>query len=62
MRSKYFISAIALGEHSKTPKHRRRLKMLKTTKPYSHEEAMAGAGKGATDHGFDQPRSVTMEA
>uniref|UniRef100_A0A7S3AYE6 C2H2-type domain-containing protein n=1 Tax=Haptolina ericina TaxID=156174 RepID=A0A7S3AYE6_9EUKA len=52
--AKYFISARALADHSKTPKHKRRLKMLKTTKPYSHEEARAAAGCGPSDHGYDR--------
>ncbi|KAL1519760.1 hypothetical protein AB1Y20_023268 [Prymnesium parvum] len=60
--SKYFINAKALAEHSATSKHRRRLKMLKTTKPYTHEEAMAGAGKGAPDHGIGRPRVEQMES
>ena len=38
------------------------MKMLKTTKPYSHEEAMAAAGKGPTDHGFTMVRPEAMDA
>ena len=48
---RYCISQKALDDHQSTSKHKRRLKTLLTEKPYSHAEAMAGAGKGATDHG-----------
>lgn len=64
LRSKYFINSAALASHSATSKHKRRLKMLKTTKPYSHEEARAGAGCGPSDHGFDlktKERHTTMD-
>ena len=48
---RYCISQRALDDHCKEKKHKRRLKMLLTEKPYSHAEANAGAGRGATDHG-----------
>ncbi len=57
---KYFINERALEDHGRTSKHKRRLKTLLTTKPYSHEEATAAAGKGATDHG--KPRQQGAEA
>merc|ERR1712087_211267 len=44
--SRYYISQKALDDHNSTSKHRRRLKMLTTEKPYSHEEANAAAGRG----------------
>lgn len=50
--AKYFISQKALSDHQSEKKHKRRLKMLLTEKPYSHAEANAGAGRGATDHGL----------
>jgi hypothetical protein len=50
--AKYFITAKALEDHSKQPKHRRRLKMLLTEKPYSHAEANAAAGRGGADCGL----------
>jgi hypothetical protein len=49
---KYCISQKALDEHNRQKSHKRRLKMLLTETPYSHAEATAGAGKGATDHGM----------
>lgn len=49
--AKYCISQRALDDHNESKKHKRRLKMLVTTKPYSHAEALAGSGKGATDNG-----------
>ena len=58
--SRYYINLTALQEHSSTAKHRRRLKMLKTEKPYSHAEAMAGAGKGTTDHGLNRRPAEAM--
>ena len=36
------------------------LKTLLTTKPYSHAEAAAGAGKGATDHGGPRSTATAM--
>lgn len=50
--TKYFITLVALKDHQKTKKCKRRLKTLLTTTPYSHAEANAGAGRGATDHGI----------
>mmetsp|Transcript_13179 Transcript_13179/g.28048 ORF Transcript_13179/g.28048 Transcript_13179/m.28048 type:complete len:131 (+) Transcript_13179:295-687(+) len=58
--SRYYISAKALQEHSATTKHRRRLKMLTTEKPYSHKEANAAAGRGDTDTGVQERRPVPM--
>jgi len=51
---RYCISQKALDEHNQQKKHKRRLKMLLTVKPYSHAEANAAAGRGATDHGSEQ--------
>ena len=48
----YYINQKALDDHNKSSKHKRRLKRLLTEKPYSHAEATAAAGKGATDHGM----------
>ena len=48
---RYCISQKALDDHQRTSKHKRRLKMLLTEEPYSHAEANAAAGRGATDHG-----------
>eukprot|EP00324_Dicrateria_rotunda_P006882 CAMPEP_0206162994 /NCGR_PEP_ID=MMETSP1474-20131121/11144_1 /ASSEMBLY_ACC=CAM_ASM_001110 /TAXON_ID=97495 /ORGANISM="Imantonia sp., Strain RCC918" /LENGTH=139 /DNA_ID=CAMNT_0053565401 /DNA_START=76 /DNA_END=495 /DNA_ORIENTATION=+ len=53
---RYFIDFAAFTSHNATSKHRRRLKMLTTVKPYSHEEARAAAGAGPSDHGMDPPR------
>ena len=50
--TRYCISQRALDDHQSTSKHKRRLKMLLTETPYSHAEATAAAGKGATDHGL----------
>ena len=47
--ARYYISAAALAEHSATKKHRRRLKMLTTEKPYSHAEANIAAGRGGAE-------------
>lgn len=52
---KYFINQRAFDDHNATSKHKRRLKMLLTETPYSHAEASAGAGRGATDHGVCRP-------
>ena len=49
--ARYMINQAAFDDHTRQTKHKRRLKMLKTTKPYSHAEASAGAGRGTTDHG-----------
>ena len=49
--TKYFINERALECHNKEKSHKRRLKTLLTETPYSHAEANAGAGRGATDHG-----------
>jgi len=49
--SRYCISDKALQAHNATPKHRRRLKMLRTERPYSHKEANAAAGRGDADAG-----------
>ena len=46
---RYCINKKALDDHQKTTKHRRRLKMLLTETPYSHVEANAAAGRGASD-------------
>ena len=61
--AKYCISADALKQHLATPKHRRRLKMLTTEKPYSHEEANASAGRGSNDGGSAsrRPCALAME-
>ena len=48
---RYLITQRALDDHNRTSKHKRRLKMLLTETPYSHAEANAAAGRGATDHG-----------
>jgi hypothetical protein len=53
---RYCISAKALEDHQSQKKHKRRLKTLLTEKPYSHAEANAAAGKGATDHGLARER------
>lgn len=49
---RYFISQKALDDHQSSKKYKRRLKTLLTETPYSHAEANAAAGKGATDHGI----------
>ena len=49
--ARYCINQKALDDHRKCSKHKRREKMLLTETPYSHAEANAGAGRGATDHG-----------
>lgn len=43
---RFFVNAFTLSEHCKTKPHKRRLKKLKE-KPYTQEEAEAGAGKAA---------------
>ena len=48
---KYCVNQKALDDHNQTAKHRRRLKMLLTEKPYSQAEAAAAAGRGVADHG-----------
>ena len=58
--AKYCISQKALDDHQRQTKHKRRLKTLLTTKPYSHAEAAAGAGKGATDHGGPRSTATAM--
>mgnify|MGYP006133057501 FL=1 len=50
--ARYYISDVALKEHQKTVKHKRRLKELTTKPAYSHNEANAGAGRGAADNGL----------
>lgn len=50
-RSKYCISAKAMEDHLRAPKHKRRLKTLTTEKIYDHAEANAAAGRGSVDHG-----------
>ena len=55
---RYLITQRAYDDHCKTSKHKRRLKMLLTTTPYSHAEANAGAGRGATDHGARTEREI----
>ena len=49
--SRYFITQQAMKVHVKTKKHKIRVKELKE-KPYSQEEAEAGAGMGAADNGL----------
>ena len=60
---KYFINQKAIDDHQKQPKHKRRLKVLLTEKPYSHAEANGAAGRGATDHGLTRalPDAGAME-
>jgi len=48
--ARYFISSIVLSQHTKTKKHKNRLKELKE-KPYSQAEAEAAAGMAPTDNG-----------
>ena len=59
--ARYCISAKALEDHQRSVKHKRRLKMLLTEKPYSHAEAAAAAGKGEADHGLLGGQPQTME-
>ena len=59
--TRYCINQRALDDHQATSKHKRRLKMLLTETPYSHAEANAGAGRGATDHGIDRARVEGMD-
>ena len=49
--ARYYVNEAALTAHNASAKHRRRLKELTTKTPYSHEEANAAAGGGATDRG-----------
>lgn len=49
--ARYYVNEAALTAHNTSAKHRRRLKELTTKTPYSHEEANAAAGRGATDRG-----------
>ena len=59
---RYLISQHALDDHCRQSKHKRRLKMLLTETPYSHAEANAGAGRGATDHGLTRdPRDGEVQ-
>ena len=60
--ARYCISAKALADHQSQKKHKRRLKTLLTEKPYSHAEANAAAGRGATDHGLSRDRAAVPEA
>ena len=53
---RYCINQKALDDHQRQPKHKRRLKVLLTEKPYSHAEANGAAGRGATDHGLTRAR------
>eukprot|EP00967_Tisochrysis_lutea_P096922 scaffold142136_cov37-Tisochrysis_lutea.AAC.2 len=59
--SKYCISAVALEQHLKTSKHRRRLKTLTTEKIYDHKEANAAAGRGDADHGITLRENMTID-
>lgn len=47
--SRHFISDYVLRRHEKNKVHKRRVKLLKTEKAYSHKEAMAGVGKAVED-------------
>lgn len=60
--ARYCISAKALADHQSQKKHKRRLKTLLTEKPYSHAEANAAAGRGATDHGLSRDRAAVPES
>lgn len=48
--ARYFVSEDVLEQHSRTKKHKMRLKELKQ-KPYSQAEAEAAAGMAPTDNG-----------
>lgn len=48
--ARHFMSASVLDKHTKTKKHKIRLKELKE-KPYSHKEAEAAAGMAPPDNG-----------
>ena len=60
--ARYCINQKALDDHQRTSKHKRRLKTLLTETPYSHAEATAAAGKGATDHGLSMGLGATAMA
>lgn len=61
--ARYFIDAQTLDEHTRTKRHKIRLKELRE-KPYSQAEAEAAAGMGPTDNGLSsqtpgvQPASI----
>jgi bud site selection protein 20 len=40
----YFISEAAIKVHFKTKEHKKRFKIVKTEKPYTHEEAERAGG------------------
>ena len=42
--ARYMISDKAMAEHLKTKEHKKRFKIIKNDKPYTHEEAERAAG------------------
>ncbi|KAA8496643.1 Zinc finger protein bud20 [Porphyridium purpureum] len=55
---RHFESGATLDRHSATKKHRRRVKELLDSPPYTQKEAEAAAGMGAVDTGI---RGADME-
>lgn len=42
--ARYFITEKAIQEHFKTKEHKKRFKIIKNDKPYTHEEAERASG------------------
>jgi bud site selection protein 20 len=60
--SRYFVSERALGEHSRTKPHKRRLKELHGAQPHRQKDAEGAAGMGAADNGQQQQRRKEQQA